>query len=184
MVPTRDTELTRGSLWPLKPIADIERLQKNREFINRGNHKSAIKHMTVLTDILEKEVQQGWMIPVPLDYIQEIPGSELAPVGIDDKQFKTLIDGSKLTKYRLTHDQSLEASVGASVNKRVIRVALEPLYYGGCLSRIIHYIISLRLRYPDVKILGGKSDIKSAYRRVTLNGETAAKCAIMCQDFD
>jgi hypothetical protein len=177
------TMLTRGSLWPLNPIADTERLQKNREFINRGNHKSAIKHMTVLTDILEKEVLQGWMIPVPLDYIHEIPGSELAPVGIDDKQFKTLIDGSKLTKYRLTHDQSFKASVGASVNKRVIRDALEPLYYGGCLLRIIHYIISLRLRYPDVKILGGKSDIKSACRRVTLNGETAAKCAIMCQDF-
>ncbi len=120
------TLLTRGSLWPLKPIADIERLQKNREFINRGNHKSAIKHMTVLTDILEKEVQQGWMIPVPLDYIQEIPGSELAPVGIDDKQFKTLIDRSKLTKYRLTHDQSFEASVGAPVNKRVI--LREPIF--------------------------------------------------------
>jgi len=177
------TVLTRGSLWPLNPIADTERLQKNKEFMNRGNHKSAIKYMNVLTDTLKKEVLQGWMIPVPLDYINEIPGSELASVGIDDKQFKTLIDGSKLTKYRLTHDQSFEASVGASVNKRVIHYALEPLYYGGCLSRIIHYIISLRLHYPDVKILGGKSDINSAYRRVTLNGETAAKCAIMCQDF-
>jgi len=80
---------------------------------------------------LDKEVKQGWMIPVPLHFINKIPDAELAPVGIDDKQFKVLPDGSKLTKYRLTHDQSFEVSVGASVNMRVIREDLEPLYYGG-----------------------------------------------------
>jgi len=89
------------------------------------------------------------------------------------------------TKYRLTHDQSFEASVGESVNKRVIREDLNPLYYGGCLlSRLIHYILSIRLRHPNIKILGEKSDIKSAYRRITLNGQTAVKCAIMCQEFN
>jgi len=64
------------------------------------------------------------------------------------------------TKYRLTHDQSFEASVGESVNKRVIREDLNPLYYGGCLlSRLIHYILSIRLRHPNIKILGEKSDL-------------------------
>ncbi len=124
------------------------------------------------------------MIPLPLKYLNEIPDSEFAPVGIDDKQFKILPDGSKLTKYRLTLDQSFEASVGESVNKRVIKEALNPLHYGGCrLSRLIHYILSIRSRHPNIKILGGKSDIKSAYRRITLNGQTAVKCAIMCQEF-
>jgi hypothetical protein len=32
--------------------------------------------------------------------------------------------------------------------------------------------------------MGEKSDIKSAYRRITLNGQTAVKCAIMCQEFN
>jgi hypothetical protein len=100
---------------------------------------------------LEQEVSQGWMISVPLHYINKIPESELAPVGMDDKQFKILQDGSKLTKYRLTHDQSFVASIGWSVNSRVIRDKLEPLFYGGCLSRLIHYILSIRYRHPTVK---------------------------------
>jgi hypothetical protein len=123
--------LTRGSVWPLTPIKETDRLQKNEEFIARGNHKSANKYIAILRDTQEKEVQQGWIIPVPLHFINKIPDAELAPVGIDDKQFKVLPDGSKLTKYRLTHDQSFEVSVGASVNMRVIREDLEPLYYGG-----------------------------------------------------
>jgi hypothetical protein len=58
---------------------------------------------------------------------------------------------------------------------------MEPLFYGGCLSRLIHYILSIRSRHPTVKILGGKSDIKSACHRISLSGDTAAKCAIMCE---
>jgi len=37
----------------------------------------------------------------------------------------------------------------------------------------------LRIRHPYTKILGGKSDIKAAYRRITLHGDTAELCTIM-----
>jgi hypothetical protein len=86
-------------------------------------------------------------------------------------------------KFRLTHDQSFEASVGLSVNSRVLHDALEPLYYGICLSRLIHYMISVRRRHLTVRILGGKSDFKAAYRRIHLHGDTAEKCAIMYKEF-
>jgi hypothetical protein len=69
------------------------------------------------------------------------------------------------------------------VNNQVLTEELEPLYYGGCLSCIVHYIVSIRLRHSNVKILGGKSDIKAAYRRISLHGDTAEKCTIMCKDF-
>jgi hypothetical protein len=36
--------------------------------------------------------------------------------------------------------------------------------------------------HPTVKILGGKSDFKAAYRRVNLHGDTAAKCSIMYRE--
>jgi hypothetical protein len=140
--PTLRCILKKGSKWPLEPITKGDRVQKNNEFISRGNHKSANTYLNILKGTLEKEVSQGWMIPVPLHYINKIPEAELAPVGIDDKQFKILQDGSKLTKYRLTHDQSFEASVGRSVNSRVIREKLESLFYGGCLSRLIHYPVN------------------------------------------
>ena len=73
-----------------------------------------------MKDIIEAEVSQGWMFPIPLHYINCLTHGELAPVGIDDKVWSEQPDSSKKTKYRLTHDQSFEASQGSSVNGRVI----------------------------------------------------------------
>jgi hypothetical protein len=170
--------LSRGSNWKLHDIDDSLRKQKNLEFINRGNHKSAIKHADVLSDTLLKEIAHGWMIPFPLNYVNNIKHAEIAPVGIAE-QWQPNPDGSRSIKYRLTHDQSFEASVGQSVNKRVIPEALDQLFYGHCLTRLIHYIVSIRLRLPTVRILGCKTDFKAAYRRIALHGDTAARCLIM-----
>lgn len=143
-----------GSEWPLRPIEDKARHEKNTELINRGNHKSALKFDQVLQDILAKEVKQGWMVPITIPSIHGIEGAEVAPVGMD-QQWQAHGDGSQMAKYRLTHDQSFEASVGESVNSRVLFDQLDELYYGHCFSRIIHYIVSLRLSLPDTKILWG-----------------------------
>jgi len=175
--------LTMGSIWPLNPIKDDDRKAKNIEFIARGNHKSALKYDSEYLKIIKAEVDQGWMFPVPMHYINIMKHGELAPVGIDDKAWSDLPDGSRKVKYRLTHDQSFEASRGISVNGRVIKERLAPLLYGGCLTRILHYIVDLRLRLPDTPILGAKSDFKSAYRRVSLHGNIAEKCAIMYDGF-
>ena len=174
--------LELGSLWPLDPISDSDRKAKNTEFINRGNHKSAIKYEAEYEKILTTEVAQGWMFPIPVHYINKLCHGESAPVGIDDKVWSEQQDGSRKIKFRLTHDQSFEASVGTSVNGRVQKEKLNPLFYGGCLSRLLHYIVDIRLRHPNIPILGGKSDFKAAYRRVSLHGDIAAKCAIMYKD--
>ena len=174
--------LLHGAKWPLSEISESDRIAKNAELISRGNHKSALKYETELHQTLIKEVAQGWMVPFPLDYISSIQHGELAPVGMDDKQWTELPNGKKKVKLRLTHDQSFNVSSGKSVNDRVLLEELEPLYYGGCLSRVIHYIISVRLRHPRVVILGGKSDIKAAYRRITLHGDTAAMSTIMFEN--
>jgi len=171
--------LESGSLWPLDPITDQDQIAKNNEFIQRGNHKSAIKYEAEYEKKLTTEINQGWMFPIPLSYVNILHHGELAPVGIDDKVWSEQQDGSRKTKYRLTHDQSFKASVGTSVNGRVQKEKLNPLFYGGCLSRLLHYIVDVRLRYPEVPILGGKSDFKAAYRRVNLHGIIAEKCAIM-----
>jgi hypothetical protein len=175
--------LSKGSQWPLHMLPEQDRIKKNDEFIQRGNHKSAVKYSEVCHATILQEVQRGWMVPLPLTYINKLQHGELAPVGIDDTQWTTLPNGSKKIKHRLTHDQSFEASVGMSVNKRVINTDLLPLYYRGFLSRILHYIISVRRRHPNIRILGGKSDLKSAYRRVNLQGDTAAQCSIMFEDY-
>jgi hypothetical protein len=134
-------------------------------------------------NIVKKEVAQGWMLPLPLEYINYLDHGELAPVGIDDKVWSEQADGLRKVKLCLTHDQSFEASRGKSVNGRTLKEQLNTLVYGGCLSRLIHYIVDLRLRHPSIPILGGKSDFKAAYRRVTLHGDMAEHCAIVLDNF-
>ncbi len=175
--------LEQGSNWQLDELSHDDRLAKNDEFISRGNHKSAKTYDKKLCKTIIQEIKQGWMFPLPLHYISTLKHGELAPMGIDDSQWSKLPDGSKKTKYRMTHDQSFEASRGNSVNIRVDRDSLEPLYYGGCLSHVIHYIISIQAHQATVQILGGKSDFKAAYRRVNLHGDTASKCSIVYKDF-
>jgi hypothetical protein len=172
------TLLERGSNWIMDEISEKDRLAKNKEFATRGNHKSAKIYDAELHKTIKKELKQGWMFPLPLDYISTLKHGELAPVGMDDKQWNKLPDGSREIKHRTTHDQSFDATDTVSVNRRVQRNTLTPLYYGGCLLRLIHYIISIRSRHPKVKILGEKSDFKAAYRQISLHGDTAAKCSI------
>jgi len=123
------------------------------------------------------------MFPLPLEYINSLQHGELAPVCIDDKIWTELPEASRKVKLRLTHNQSFEASHGTSVNGRVIKEKLAPLLYGGCLSRLIHYIVDLCLCHPSTPILGGKSDFKAAYRRVSLHGDVSARCAIMFENY-
>jgi hypothetical protein len=173
--------IENGSSWPLTEIADDTRQAKNEELLKRGNHKSAISYAEELSNILVKEVGQGWMIPIPTTYICNLHNAEVAPVGIT-QQWQAYEDGSRAPKFRLTHDQSFEASIGQSVNNRVEKEKLDELYYGHSLNRLIHYIVSLRLQYPTTKILIAKTDFKGAYRRVSLNGDTAARCIITMGD--
>lgn len=68
---------------------------------------------------------------------------QLAPLGMDDTQWSELPDGSRKTKFHLTHVQSFEALVGKSVNTRVVQdvsgtivlrrlpITINPLYYFG-----------------------------------------------------
>ncbi len=68
----------------------LDRIAKNSEFITRGNHKSAKKYDSELCKTIEKELKQGWMFPLPLNYISSLKHGELAPVGMDDKQWQEL----------------------------------------------------------------------------------------------
>ena len=169
--------LTAGSNWPLEAVEDEVRRSKNIELIEHGNHKSAVTYVDELTSIIAKEVIQGFQLPIPIVKINNLPKSEVAPVGIA-KQWQVSSNGTRSAKFRLTHDQSFNASIGRSVNDRVREEELDEIFYRNCLSRTIHYIAALRIRHPQTAILCAKDDFKSAYHRTTLHGDTAAKCII------
>jgi hypothetical protein len=155
--------LDQGSKWPLQPINTDIRKAKNSELLERGNHQSATIHDSILQLTLQKEVEQGWMLPIPTSYIGTFLNAEVAPVGITP-QWQAYEDGSRTQKFRLTHEQSFEASIGESVNKRVEKDQLDELFYGHCITRILHHIISTRIHLPTTRILIAKTDFKGAYR--------------------
>ena len=53
------------------------------------------------------------------------------------------------------------------------------MIYGFCLLRLIHYIVALRLEYPEERILISKYDFSDAYRRVAHSAAAAAQTILI-----
>ena len=107
------------------------------------------------------------------------PGLVLGPLGLVEQ---TTIDedGNNMAKLRMMHDQSFayDLELISSVNKWVIEESLSVCVYGFTLRRMLHTIIALRKRYPNVAIFITKFDYKSAYRRLHLRARTAPLCTV------
>ena len=87
--------------------------------------------------------------------------------------------GERKKKSRLTHDLSFVITdPDASVNRRLNRQAYPELIYGFCLLRVIHYIVALRLRFPETPILISKYDFSDAYRRIAHRATSAVQTII------
>ena len=173
--------ITVGAEFPLTPISDAERRTDLQAILSRGNHKSARGHETKLLAMLKEEVSRGWQLPLPKEAALELPGCEVAPLGVVS-QWTIEADGSRRPKLRLTHDQSFNATPGKrrSVNDRVITEDLTPARFGRALMRFLHYICLLRRKFPGERLLMTKVDCKSAYRRIHLMAATALKaCTVI-----
>ena len=170
--------LTRGVDFHLERIDDDLRRKDLMAAIARGNHKSAQINNEFLSNALEKEISQGWMLVLPGDCTNEIPGLILNPMGVAT-HVGISETGKFVPKKRLTHDLSFPGAVsGLSVNSRVDVSKLEPCMFSHVFSRIIHYIVALRRTYPRTRIWIRKEDFKSAFRRIHLNASTAYQSAV------
>ena len=63
-------------------ISDDDRLSSVRANLARGNHKSAHNHEHSLISMLKGEVVNGWQLLLPKEAALEIPGCEVAPLGM------------------------------------------------------------------------------------------------------
>ena len=148
------------------------------EAFKRGNHKSAELKVSFMTDALKKEIRKGWNLVLPGDCYSEVPELVLNPMGVVTHLVIT-DTGEFVPKDRLTHDLSFPGKVsGESINSRVNKGNLEPCMFSFVFSRIIHYIVALRAKYPDSRIWIRKEDIKSAFRRLHMNARTAFRSAV------
>ena len=152
--------LENGAQFPLAEISEDERMEDLRERLQRGNHKSAKEHDEFLETALKQEVTKGWLLPLPAEKAAHIPTMEMAPLGVAVHQGISA-DGDYIAKSRVTHDLSFPgAFTNESINSRVMEDRLEPCMFGHMLSRLLHYIISVRERYPNTRIWLRKEDLK------------------------
>jgi hypothetical protein len=159
----------RGVVFPFDPISKEERDQNNAFTMKRGNHKSSDLHPSAFNQLITTEVRRGFQLPPPLDAWRHLPNDMVAPAGMNT-QGSIYEFGQLIFKDRATFDQSCPGPTGEPVHKRVETLSRTPCKFGFCIKRIINYIVFLRHCYPSNRILVGKFDWKTAYRRGHLSG--------------
>ena len=151
------------------------RQQDLRQGLTRGNHPGAKAFEKELERKFKKELNHGWMLPLPADAAHLLPFAEYCPTSIVE-QITIDDEGTFIEKRQPIHDQSfIQSSFSTSVNGRVHKELLEECQYGHMLLRLVHYILFLRLRHPTTRILLSKIDLDSAYRRAHVNERVMAK---------
>lgn len=159
-------------------LSEEQRKEELTATIERGNHKSARDEPERLEKALNKDVHHGFAVPVLLPVVEQMDEALVQPAGMT-KQFTLNTEGLRVAKYRLTHDLSCCLTADEiSVNDRVDMSQYPDMIYGWCLSRVIHFIVALRLAHPDTRIYIAKYDYSDAYHRI-LHSATAAVRSIL-----
>jgi hypothetical protein len=136
----------------------------------RGNHKSTETDADKAEQLLAKDVANGFSIPVSPKTVKKIKGAVVQTLGLASHQFTLAEDGSRKVKNRLTQDLSfsLTGEPGVSVNSRIDMDLYPEMFYGWCISRIIHFIVAKR-------IFISKYDYSDTYRRMAYTASASAQ---------
>ena len=155
-------------------LSELERINELSAQLQRGNHQSANMEAERIGELLAKDVRHGFCLPLPVEEVTKIKGSMVQPCGIVTQHTLTA-SGERAKKKRLTHDLSFNITEpGRSVNDRIDMDKYPEMVYGWCLSRIIHYTVELRHKFPNEPIFVSKFDYSDAYRRISHTAKAAA----------
>jgi hypothetical protein len=156
-------------------ITETARQNELTAILARGNHKSAKDESKRVQELVNKEVTHGFAMPIPMEVVPKIPGAIVQAMGLVS-QWTIDEKANRIIKYRLTQDLSYATTdKSLAVNKRINMSAYPEMIYGWCLPRIIHSIVSLRLAYPESRILITKYDYSDAYRRIAHSAQAAVQ---------
>ena len=160
-----------------RELDSVTKSEELQTLLARGNHQSAKNHPVQVAALLTKDVTHGFAIPIPTATVRKIPNAAVQPLGLA-QQWTLDEKGNRVIKYRMTQDLSFTSDRNAphrSINSRIDMTAYPEMIYGWCLPRILHYIVALRLAYPDLIIFICKYDYSDAYRRVAHSASAAAQ---------
>ena len=160
-------------------LSEADRQAEVTAMLERGNHKSVEADSDEVGKLLAKDVLHGFSLPVSPEIVPLLAGAMVQPAGVV-KQFSLREDGARFLKRRLTQDLSFPLTFkAASVNNRIDMDAYTEMIHGWCLSRIIHFIVALRLAHPLLLIFIVKYDYSDAYRRVAHSPSAAVQSIIV-----
>jgi hypothetical protein len=165
-----------------RELSDHERANEVTAILAQGNHKSATENRPQMLQLLRKEVLHGFSIPIPRGIVPKIKNVMVQPLGMV-VQTTITPSGERVPKLRYTQDLSFSATLDdASVNSRIDISKYAEMVYGYCLSRILHWIVSLRRDFPSTRILIAKYDYSDAYRRMAHSATAAAQSVAVFED--
>ena len=150
-----------------RELTPDEKMAELKAQLQKGNHKGTVTQEEELKKKLHRDVQYGFSVPVLKSALMKIKGAMLQPCNLAD-QFGLTETGERIPKKRLTHNMSDGITQeDVSVNSRCNMEEYPPMVYGWAILRIVAYIVSLRMAYPNKKILISKYDLSDAYRRIS-----------------
>jgi hypothetical protein len=154
-----ETLLNRHPHWPLLSdflidgvqmlstcdlTADPIRASENRAMIERGNHKSCENNPDVVRDQIAKDCKYGFVLPLPLDFHQEILNSMVGAISLVC-QSTTTDTGERIPKYRFAHDQTFTVLEEAFSANDIAATNYQPAHvFGYLIPRFVNYILAVR----------------------------------------
>ena len=174
--PKTKAMLQHGVKIPIDNLPEEVAKEDLSKGLVRGDHKGATKQTKLLKQLITKDIEHAFALPITQKCAENIKGGSFASLNIQS-QWTINEKGERVKKTRLTHDQSFKGlESGISLNEQVIREELEPLIYGFMFLRKRHMIHAMRLQFPHITILLYKIDLDAAFRRMHLNATSAVKC--------
>lgn len=161
-------------------LSEEQRQDEVAAMMERGNHQSVQEDSEEVAKLLAKDVLHGFFLPVLPKLVPAFLAHAMVQPAGAVKQFSLQEDGSQKLKRRLMQDLSFPLTIpSTSVNKQIDMDSNVEMIYGWCLSRVIHFIVTLRLAHPLLIIFIMKCDYSDAHRRVAHSPSAAAKSIII-----
>ena len=147
--------MKHGIKYPLEPITEEDRLLHLNLNLERGNYPIRDEEsIGKIEEFVQTELSHGFLLPILKSKVTELEGAEAYLVHIV-KQLTINEAGDEALKYRPCHNlsYSLKGIDNLSINKRYKTDKLEVIQYSFTFQRLLHFIYTLRVKYPSTPIL-------------------------------
>jgi hypothetical protein len=165
-----------------REITEPEREKEVLAMLQRGNHKSAQEEPAIVEQLLSKDVVHGFSMVIPIELVPLIPNAMVQPVGLA-KQWTLDEKGNRKIKHRITQDLSYSETSKEeplSINSCIDMEQYPEMVHGWALPRIMHFIVALRLAWPQRTIFISKYDCSDAHRRMAHSALAVAQTITTC----